>query len=191
MRVKMLAWLFMIATLSAQATEHHLVIGPSVSHTNWKSATNLDTSAPWCSGRYQWSGQLGWYMMVTPNVFTGIHTLWVSQVKATIGNQQQVISSSDVAAISGLRYQYSQNETRLWWGINYRNIQSLDPTFLASNQVWGPSWGVSYGSQGEGKPWSWHWGVVITPGYYNYDWVPAVQIPTRTSTYVAMEWKIG
>lgn len=184
-----ISWLWVVCVvMSVFATEHVITLGPALSYTNWKQATNLAPQGDWSSGRYQLSAQIGWYMMVTPSLFTGFYTLRSQDSQVIIGDQGKSISASDTAAIAGLRYQYSQYETRLWWGVNYRDVASSADQ-LMSNAIWGPTWGVSYGMQSNVYPVSWHWGIIITPGYYNYRCQPSIQVPTRTSAYLALEWK--
>lgn len=190
MNMKLIASMLAIAVMSASAHEHVISVGPGMSHMNWKSSSDVSPSGQWSSGRYQLAAQVGWYMMVTPMVFTGMNALWAHQSKVTIHDEQLSVSANDFSAISGLRYQYSRYETRLWWGINYRDVTSSQVEVMPKTQYWGPTWGVSYGSQSDESRLSWHWGVMITPGYYNYVSAPSIQVPTRTTTYMSMEWKI-
>lgn len=182
--------LFFIVAV-AWATEYTLSFAPVLAHTPWEYGTQLYPEASWSYGRYQLGGHLQWLMAPKPYVFTLLQANFGLNTKAILDSTTYTFSTKEYLVAAGFRHKYNAFETRLWWGLSVRHTDlPLDDAIQTYNLV-GPSWGVSYGMYSSNLPISWYWGVMITPGYYNFARSPQLQIPTRTQSFFACEWHIN
>lgn len=170
------------------AYEHIFSIGPSLSYMNWQEAV-ITQSGQWSAGSQQVAVQSGWYTMLNDTIFTGMHGIYTTKATLTFGDSKYSAGISELAAIAGLRYRYDVYETRFWWGLAYVDVDTNLPMLDASN-ILTPVWGVSYGFQPIQEELSWHWGLILTPGRYNYVNMPYTQIPNNAAFFVSCEWHV-
>ena len=169
------------------AIEHNISIAPALNYTNWKEATTLGLGSLWDCGTYQPAIQLSFYSIISPNIFTGLQSVLSMGSQASTSCTVKNIYSYEYRVLAGFRHAYNNYETRLWWGVNYRQTNIITNSISDPYGHVGPSWGVSYGHHHPRQNISWHWGVNITPGFYDYS-AKLRQLPNSIISFIACEW---